>query len=360
MKRILVTGAGGTPSTNFVRSLRKAEEQFYFIGVDCDKYYLQRAETDERYLICRSNDNEYIQYLQQIIKETKPDLIYMQPDQEILKISEHRDDLNVRVFLPEHKTIEILQDKYESFKKWKEAGLTVPETMLIENEDDLHIAFKKFGSVVWLRAIISPGGGKGSFRATNFEIAKAWVDYSEGWGNFIAAECLKEATVTWQSIWKDGDLIVAQGRKRLYWEFSNRAPSGVTGITGTGVTISDPEIDKIAEKVIRSIDDKPNGIFSVDLAYDNDNIPNPTEINIGRFFTTHFFFTSAGLNMPYIFVKLAFGESIPTLSQKVNPLTPGLVWIRGMDFNPTLTDLNHIKLYEDDFKHRLEKVKGTN
>jgi carbamoyl-phosphate synthase large subunit len=36
----------------------------------------------------------------------------------------------------------------------------------------------------------------------------------------------------------------------------------------------------------------------VDMAYDRNNVPNPNEINISRFFTTVLFFTEAGLNMP--------------------------------------------------------------
>lgn len=357
MKRILITGAGGTPSTNFVRSLRKAPEEFYLIGVDSNKYYLHRAETDERYLVPLADNGDYIEFLKQIIRETKPDLIYMQPDQEIALISRHRNELPIRCFLPDNKTIEICQNKFESYKKWKEAGLKVPETMFIKDVDDLKTAFSAFGSPIWIRAIESPGGGKDSFRAPDFEIARAWINYCKGWGNFVAAECLQEGSVTWQSIWKNGQLIVAQGRKRLYWEFANRAPSGVTGLTGTGVTVSDPIVDDTAEKAIWAVDKKPNGIFSVDLTFDKDGIPNPTEINIGRFFTTHFFFTSAGLNMPYIFVKLALDEDIPPMLKKINPLDPGLVWIRGLDFYPILSDLEHIKSYEDEFLQRREKIR---
>lgn len=357
MKRILVTGAGGTPSTNFVRSLRKAPEKFYLIGADSNKYYLHRAETDERYLVPRADDSDYIEFLKQIIKDTKPDLIYMQPDQEIAIISRHRDELPVKCFLPSDKTIEICQNKFESYKKWKKAGLKVPKTLFIRDEKDLKTAFSSLATPIWIRAIVSPGGGKDSFRAPDLEIAKAWINYCNGWGNFVAAECLQAESVTWQSIWKDGQLIVAQGRKRLYWEFANRAPSGVTGLTGTGVTISDPAVDEIAEKTIRALDEKPNGIFSVDLTLNKDGVPNPTEINIGRFFTTHLFFTNAGLNMPYIFVKLALGETIPPIPKKINPLEPGLVWIRGLDFYPTLTNLEHIKLYEDKFSKRREKIR---
>ncbi len=122
------------------------------------------------------------------------------------------------------------------------------------------------------------------------------------------------------------------------------AASGITGVTGAGVTIRDTKVDTIAKQTILSIDPTPHGLYGVDLTYDKKGVPNPTEINIGRFFTTHHFFTQAGLNMPYVYVQLAYGQK-PTLpKRRINPLPPGLVWIRGMDFLPVLTTTKKIRL----------------
>ena len=173
--------------------------------------------------------------------------------------------------------------------------------------------------------------------------ARAWINFNEGWGHFTAAELLTPDSITWMSIWKEGKLIVAQGRKRLYWELARIAPAGITGITGAGVTVADKSVDKIAKEAIFSIDPKPNGIFSVDLTYDFSGVPNPTEINIGRFFTTHYFFTQAGLNMPEIYIKLAYNEALPRIVKKINPLRNGLVWIRGVDFLPVLVHEKKIR-----------------
>ncbi len=362
MKRILITGAGGTPSTNFIRSLKLIKEKLFFIGIDCNEYYLQRAETDLKFLVPPTSSRFYIPMLEDVIKETKPDLIYAQPDQEIYKISLYRkrlDKLKVKIFLPRHEVIKICQNKWLSYKKWREAGIKVPCTFFINNISDLKKAFKILGGVIWLRNVMSPGGGKGSFFTDKYEMGKAWMDYSKGWGNFIASECLTKNTITWLSIWKKGELIVAQGRKRLYWEFGNRAPSGVTGLTGTGVTIASSFLDNIAEKAIVAIDSQPNGIYGVDCTLDKNRMPTPTEINIGRFFTTHLFFTKAGLNLPYIFVKLAFDEPIPKIKKKVNPLPEGLAWVRGMDFLPILTDFKKIQNCRKELKKRIEKIEHS-
>ena len=342
MKRILITGAGGSPSTNFVRSLRLSPEKFYLIGVDCDKYNIQRAETDEKHLISAKDDEYYLEILNNIIKETKADFLHAQNSAELEVLSENREKLGTKYFLPDKETVRICQNKFETYKRWRENSLPQPETLFLNNEDDLKETFKELGGKLWLREI-KGSGGKWSFLADNFEQAKRWIELKAGWGKFTASEYLSPQSITWQSIWKDGELIVAQTRKRLSWEFAKISPSGVTGATGAAITVSDSKVDEIAQKSIFAIDKKPHGIFSVDLTYDKNNIPNPTEINIGRFFTTHEFFTKAGLNMPYIFIKLAFGESYPEIKKKINPLPENLVWIRGIDFLPVLVTLEEIE-----------------
>ncbi|MDP3973567.1 MAG: carboxylate--amine ligase [Candidatus Daviesbacteria bacterium] len=353
MNRILITGIGGSAGLGFVNSLKDSGEECYIIGCDSDKYSLERAKADEKYLVPLCRDKNYLKVLKKIIRKTEPDLIYSQVDVEIEVLSENREifeKMGVKTFWPSKKVVKICQNKHLSYLAWKKAGMTVPNTILIDNGDDLKKAIRKFGLPIWIREI-KGAFGKGSLPANSFEEAAIWIDAHKGWGKFSAAELLDaERMVTWQSIWYKGNLIIAQSRKRLYWEFANRVPSGVTGLTGAGITVKDKLVDKLAIKAIKAIDKKPHGIFSVDFTYNKKGIPNPTEINIGRFFTTHYFFTKAGLNMPYIYVKLALKGEIPKIKNKINPLKAGLVWIRGLDFEPILTTIDHLKLYEKKLK----------
>lgn len=355
MKRILVTGAGGSPAVNFTRSLRSSPEKVYLIGTDSDKYNLIRAETDEKYLVPGAREKDYIAVLNDIIKKTKCEFLHVQNDSEMEIISENRDKLKIKTFLPSKETVRVCLDKLESYKKWEAVGIKQPKTMLIHDEEDLQQAFSKYQGKIWIRDTTG-AGGRGSLAATDFKIAKSWLDFKGGWGKYTAAECLESQSVTWMSLWQEGKMIVAQGRKRLYWELAKLSPSGITGITGTGVTIADPTVDEIALKAILAIDQKPNGIFSVDLTYDKNGIPNPTEINIGRFFTTHEFFTKAGLNMPYLLLKIVYNETLPVITKTINPLPINLAWIRGVDFLPILTNIESIKKNEKDLEDRRKKL----
>ncbi len=352
-----MTGAGGAPATNFVRSLKRSPEPFYFIGLDVNKYTLCRAETDERYLVPAVSSPDYAPVLGQIIAETRPDFLHNQVDQEMLSLSLCRDDLGVRTFLPRHQILETCASKLASYLAWEAAGIRVPRTLPIDSPDDLAAAFATFGPRLWLREIHG-AAGEGSLPTDDPEVALHWINFRQGWGRFTAAECLEPQSVTWQSIWHEGELMAAQGRKRLYWEFGSRAPSGVTGVTGTGVTVSDPMVDAIALQAILAIDSQPHGIFSVDLTYDKAGVPNPTEINCGRFFTTHLFFTEAGLNMPYLYVKLGLGEPVDLPEPRINPLPPDLAWVRGMDTEPRLVPVSEIESRSQGLAERIARCKS--
>ncbi len=358
MKRILVVGAGGSPSTNFVRSLRKAKEKFYIVGMDVDKYNLVRAETDKKYISPPASDPSYIKFINLIVANERIDFIHAQNEAELKALSDNREKINAKMFLPSKKTIKICFNKFLSYQAWKKTDIKIPKTMLINNPADLKKALRKFKGQLWLRSI-SGAGGKGALAIKNneFDTAKAWIDFNDGWKKFTAAELLTPESITWMSIWKDGELIVAQGRKRLYWELSRVSPSGITGITGGSLTVNDKNLDELAIKTIKAIDQKPHGLYGVDLTYDNQGVINPTEINAGRFFTTHYFFTELGLNMPYIFVKLAFDEKIPKIGRKLNPLKTGMLWIRGVDFKPILSSENVIDQFTTTYNNNLKSLK---
>lgn len=346
--RIYVGGAGGAPSNNFIRSIREGCPGDYLIGATCSPSDIFLADVNERHIVPPAAHSQYADCLFRLLRETSPDFIHVQHDEEVRAVSRLRGQihaLGVKTFLPDAQTVENCVDKARSYRIWKEKGVPVPQTRVICNPDDLRVAFEEIGPKLWLRAV-EGGGGKGALPTDNFEFARMWIDRFDGWGTFTAAECLTANSITWLSLWSGGDLIVAQTRKRRSWNFGNRTLSGVTGITGVGETCSIPKVDEIALAAIRAVDPVPHGIFGVDMTYDRAGVPNPTEINIGRFFTTHYFFTKAGLNMPKIMRDLVIEGRRPRLEKTINPLPDGLVWIRGMDVEPVLTTAAELEKME--------------
>lgn len=355
--KVLLTSAGGRLSVGFARGLKAAPEQIDITGVDADAYSIQRSEISERYLVPRAKESSYIDTLNSIIDECGIDLVTVQLEAELLKISENRHLLNARVFLPRHETMLICDSKWETSARLEAAGVPVPESMHINNETDLEEAFERFDHSMWVRAS-SGTGGKGSLNATSLTDARNWMNLWNGWGNFMAAELLSKETSSWESVWHNGTLVASQVRKRLRWEFANLTISGVTGITGASETVTEPEVERVCKTAVLAIDPKPHGIMGVDVAFDPEGTPKVTEINGGRFMSGGvILFAEHGFNFPYIAVKTAMQETICEEDIAINPFPDGMVCVRGVDVPPAITTRDAIN---SDIKRASDRFVGIN
>ncbi|MFT4412565.1 carboxylate--amine ligase [Fredinandcohnia humi] len=344
MGKIVITDVGVAPAENVIKSINKSKIKEEIVGVSRNPFNLFSSKAQLKHHISYEYafGSEYKKSLLGLLNQEKPKLAIFMNDREILEASKFRGEIQAtgtKLYMPEHKVIEACTDKYLSYKVWESEGIKVPKTLIINDRSDLKRAFSELGDndgKIWLRSTIG-AGGKGALPTNDYEFAQNWIDIYNGWGEFTASELLQsEKTVTWLSIWYEGELVVAQTRRRKSWGFGNRTLSGVTGITGVGETFSDDTVDRVALDTIFAIDKKPHGVYGVDMTYDRNGFPNPTEINM-RFFTTCYFFTEAGLNMPEIYKDIILHNRFPTVEKKINPLPNGLLWIRDMDREPILT-----------------------
>lgn len=348
MSKILIMGAGSAQSNGVVNCLLDVDGSEEIIGAGCEPNDLIFCRTQKKYLLPHSLHKDYKEKLLLLLNKERPDFIHFQHDQELIIASGFREEIlatGTKLFIPSHEDIDTCVYKYKSYLKFKNTGLKVPENIILNNEDDLKDAFKKLttkNKKIWLRQMSIGGGGKGSVATDDFNFAKEWISHNKGWKDFIAAEILTPDSATFVSIWHNGELVVGQGRIRKSW--SGRSVSGVTGVTKVGKISNDDHVVDIAIKSINSVSKKPHGIFGVDMTYDHQGILNPTEINIGRFFTTIEFFKQVGLNMPQILKDIAIYNKFPNLSKKINPLNDeSLMWLRTMDAKPLLISEEEMK-----------------
>lgn len=350
MPKILITGAGSVQSNGVINSLLKnPDNKEEIIGTGADPMDLVLCKAHRKYLVPYSTRPGYKQALLKVLAMEKPNMIHFQHDLELYHAMKFRPEiaaLGVKMYIPDNEVVDTCVFKYKSWLKFKAAGIRVPENLLIHSADDLRRALSELGDEegkIWLRSISIGTGGKGSFPTNNYESASEWIEKNTGWGDFVAAQMLTPNSITWLSIWHEGELIVAQTRKRNAWAHSSRSISGVTGITKIGEITSSPLVDEIAVNSIKAVAARPHGIFGVDMTFDKQGVPNPTEINISRFFATILFFTEAGLNMPEILKDICLYDKFPRLAKKLNPLKDGLLWLRGMDSYPKLTTAEEIE-----------------
>ena len=153
------------------------------------------------------------------------------------------------------------------------------------------------------------------------------IDIKESytWKQRLSDNLLPGEMVSWIALYKDNELIASQVRKRLYWEHSELAVSGVTGYTGANMTISNDYIHELSDKVVRSFG-PVNGAMGIDYLVDENGHPAVTEIQASRFFTSTYFLTLLGLNFPELYIE-AF-NSAPSLKDAVNPCKPGYLYVQ--------------------------------
>lgn len=357
MHHVLLTGSGGPAGLNVIKSWKESKNPPFIVGVDVNNYHIEfaRPHVDVASLVPRCDDPRYPDVLNQLIDENQIELVHPQPDVEVKAISQVRDRLHAKTFLPSKETVRICHDKHESANIWKKAGFPSVQSKLIREEhiqEDIEAAFDEFGQEIWIRAT-EGAGGIGSTPASNVEIALNWIRYWQARGKkwkFMAQEYLPGRNIAFQSVWKDGKLITSQARERIEYIYPYLAPSGVTGTPVVAKTIHNEHVNNMATKAVQAIDKNASGVFCVDIKFNQAGEAMPTEINVGRFFTTSYFFSHAGkaynrpyANMPSLMLDLAFDEPIDANIPQYNALPKDLYWIRHIDCGHYLKPENKLK-----------------
>lgn len=353
MKRILVTGAGGSAAYNFIESLRNNpnNEKFYIVGADVKKYHIELSNLDARYLLPPISDPSYLEKLNKLIEIEKIDFLHAQPDVEVEFISKNRDKVITKTFLPNDKTVDLCQNKTQFNSLLSANKISVPDSFHIEDEKSLELAFDALiinNERLWIRAI-KGAGSKASLPIKKLEHGKMWIDYwitmkGLSYSDFMLSEFLPGKEYAFQSIWQNGKLLMSQARERVEYIFGNLTPSGQSSSPSVAKTVRNQELNLLVEKAVNIIDPNATGIFCADIKTDKDGKLKITEINIGRFFTTSYFFSNAGINMPYYFIKMGLGEEVDlTNIGKFDNLEDDIYWVRMIDMGYKLVKNNEWK-----------------
>jgi carbamoyl-phosphate synthase large subunit len=149
-------------------------------------------------------------------------------------------------------------------------------------------------------------------------------------------------------LFQHGQLVCSQSRQRDAYVIPHVSPSGITGAPAISHTVHRDDLNRLGLAACLAIDPGFHGPAFVDFKESAQGIPCITEINVGRFGTTHHFYTEAGANFPELVVRLFFGEILPEWVSSYDVLPEGLYWIRTLDVGPVLvtqSQLDDLKLH---------------
>lgn len=316
MPNVLITAAAHPGARGFCKSLENWAPDVTTIGTESNRTKAHASFTDHQYIVPRADEEGYVSSLQYIISEHSIDFIHIQSDLELLILADRLDELAVQSFLPSTEAITLCFDKFETATTLRNYGVPVPESHLIERPSDITTARDAFGLNFWLRSNTG-GGGHGSLHvsdSTVYDLVEYWIDEYDGWEEFAAWEYLPGTNYGVDSLWNDGEPVVSHLKTRGNYGFSTGVFTSVTGATNVIHSVADSdERDKvlgIAHDAIRAVSDNPEGIFTVDLKGDSDDVPKVTELNPGRFLgTSGLYFGYAEHPLPEVYLDIVFGTN---------------------------------------------------
>jgi carbamoyl-phosphate synthase large subunit len=317
-RRILVTGAGGGPGNNLMRSLLRGEPTAFLLGSHADRFLLRKSTAQRNFLLPPLDGEEGADALRQVLKSAAVDLVIPGSDRDARALASMREraPLAARTFLPALRTIDLCQDKCALSLFLRARGIAAPRTHALSDRASLERAWAELAPrpLAWCR-IRRGFASRGATKVRDADQAWHWISYWHTMRDvpveeFTLSEYLPGRDFCVQGLWSKGRLELIKMCERLSYLNADHHPSGMASTPALAKTVWEPAAIATCEAALRAIDANASGVFFFDLKENEAGEACITEINAGRFCTiTNLHDFSGRHNMAATYVRLALGEA---------------------------------------------------
>jgi len=311
--KIIITGACAISARSIVRSLQisKLFQNAELIGWDmaATLYGLYEGLCDRIYKVPAVSDPLYPSVVEEILKDEKPDAIFVVPEVEVLYWASC--PFEVPHLIPPFAFCQVAISKKNLFEALEGYDL-VPESFYVFRNEIKADFQSPLDFPVWVRDC-SPGtaSGKGSFKAENIDELRAWIIINRTIDHFQVSKFLSGSNYGVFCLFEKGKLKKLAIVERIEYIMAKAAISGITGNTSKGRMLNDVLIRERALKAIHTVCEKTgsvmHGMVVVDMKADDRGIPHVTEINI-RHVSFSSSFAKAGFNVAEYHLLCALGR----------------------------------------------------
>jgi carbamoyl-phosphate synthase large subunit len=353
--RVLILRAGTGASNNLIRSLRAGDPSLFIVGCHADRFVLKKSPADKNYLTPPFTHPAFPDALCYIIAVEQINLLMPNSDPDVKTVSDLREQIPCRLFLPSKAVIELCQDKLALATFLRSHGVPAPATYAVTGPDPIEEIFRRLAasSRLWCRVRVG-SGSVGAIPVRTPEQARAWISYWEEMRGvsasfFTLSEYLPGRSFACQSLWKDGQPILVKTYERLSYFGSEGNPSATSSVAALAKIVSEPRLVETSAQAVRALDGRASGAFDVDLRDDRHGIAQVTEINAGRLISgTNLFDLTGRHNMASTYVRLALGQ--PVAIDEPYDVVEDYYMVRDFD---TLPDIFHA----DDFFEGIDEAR---
>lgn len=162
--RVLVTGVGGPAGMNVVNhSPSDLEIMVCDADPDAKKRLDSLSKTGLKFyqVPYAKDDKKFIEAINDIVSKDKIDLIIPTVDEELIVFSRNRERFNTKIIISPFETVNVCNDKYLFYERFKEHGFS-PRYVLTDNREDLRVFDKG-------KIFMKPRIGRGSRGTRTFE-----------------------------------------------------------------------------------------------------------------------------------------------------------------------------------------------
>ena len=337
--RALVTRAGSGAGGNLIRALRAITPVPVIVGADHDRFTIKASVADLNHVVPVPTSAEFVDAVLDIVERDRINLIIGTDESVVKALSDARDRFPFDLLLPRRETIDLCQDKHALNVFFRDRDIPVPRFYEVGSLDDLEGIFTRFegDGVLWCR-IRRGSRALGATAVTNAEQARSWITQWRDLrgtmvSDFTLGEYLPGRHYHVTSVWYQGQMLLVQASETLGYFAVGNNPSGTTSMPNLARTVVSPEALRISLEAVRTLEDRPAGVFDVELKETLDGNPAIMEINAGRFPAgTATLLAACPTNMIEVFVRASIGEII--LVPESNGTAEELYLVRDIDRLP--------------------------
>lgn len=260
-KKILFTSPGRR--FELINFFKEEFSDYEFIGADAFKTSPAAFILDRVYEVPLKIDEKYVDEVIEICKKEKPEFVIPLLDPELPQFSKNKkrfDEIGVHVCVPDFDVVELSNDKYLTYTRFKNSGIHLPETWLLKD----FLVLSDLPS--YERLVLKPSKGsasKGIYKVNSKEVKAVTDSEKLDVESYIVQQHIDFGFEVTVDLYGDGKGSVVEycQRKRI----STRG-----GEVEKGITVNLPQVTDLVKKVVSDL--KILGVVNIQVMVNDDKV----------------------------------------------------------------------------------------
>lgn len=326
---VLMTGAGAPGAFSIIKCLRaNGEREIRIVGTDMNPNAGCRDMVDSFYVVPAATSDSFVGAILEVAEKEGVDVVLPIVTKELMPLSLGRhlfEEKGIKVAVIEPENLALINDKAALLRFCEDNDIPTPRFTVASTADDVERALDEFDcskNPVYVKAAL--GNGSRGVRFIDPTKSKYDLFFNEKPNSACMTrdaivEALRErddipvmlVMESLPGVEYSADLIAVKGKISCF--AARRSPVVSSSITLESTVVDEPRIFETCRRIVELLN--LDGNIGFDFKADSEGFPQILEIN-PRLTATVALNAAAGLNFPYLSLKHALGEKLPSVEPR--------------------------------------------